>query len=208
MRVKSILNYQEYWRVLLKRVYKNQHAKFGAVLAMFNFSQKSLVPLFPSKPTFPGSSKQGYMYLSKCDGFFSDFLQSATRHSRNFISVFLLFFNIFSSKTKTAILSKNSHYISHTLKHEQLQRVTTTTGNLNMKWWIWGEKMFCGYVASFLESSCVFGFEPSNSLWTILEIVCDESNYSWFIFPVAVTQALGFHSNDCFWYHLAAMIHR
>ena len=74
--------------------------------------------------------------------------------------------------------------------------------------WIWGEKMFCGYVASFLESSCVFGFEPSNSLWTILEIVCDESNYSWFIFPVAVTQALGFHINDCFWYHLAAMIHR
>jgi len=134
----------------LKRDYKNQHTKFGAVLAMFNFGKKSLVPLFPSKPPFPGSSRQVYLYLSKCDGFFSDFLQSATRHSRNFISVFLLFFNIFSSKTKTVILSKNSHYISHTLKHEQLQRVTTAIGNLNMKWWICAEKCF---VVNMLQAS-------------------------------------------------------
>ena len=60
------------------------------------------------------SSKQ--VYLSKCNGLFSNFLQCATRHSRNFISVFLLFLNIFSSKTTTVILSKNSRFISQTLK--------------------------------------------------------------------------------------------
>ena len=61
-----------------------------------------------------GSSKQ--VYLSKCNGLFSNFLQCATRHSRNFISVFLLFLNIFPSKTTTVILSKNSQFTSHTLK--------------------------------------------------------------------------------------------
>ena len=92
--------------------HSNLHLSFFQIVgAWWDFT--AVTKLIKSFNIITWSSKQ--VYLSKCNGLFSNFLQCATRHSRNFISVFLLFLNIFSSKTTTVIFSKNSHFISQTL---------------------------------------------------------------------------------------------
>ena len=61
-----------------------------------------------------------HMYLSEGDGFFSNFIQCTSRHSRNLILVFLLFLDIFPSNKRTTSSLKARPYYYNT-RHNYLK---------------------------------------------------------------------------------------